>query len=776
MKSVFQKILSYLEKHFKSVLIIFALLIVLSILGLFRLDFDNDVLSMLPDDEQIHKTIDFFHDSSISDKAVISVGVEEDVAGITKRLLSRRDLVSDVRTGPSDRDPMSMMSDIVDVYPQLCSDAAATVASAGADNIRLSVKKIYKILMNPGTGSMITFFRHDPLGFSLPLINAFKRLAVNSGYDVDVNGGRFISRDQQHALIILKTPVSVTDGFRSRELLAHINDSLGGIAATVVCAHRHTLSNEEIIKSDVKLVMIVAFVGFILLFALMFKDPGTVLVFLLPFSAVLFSLNISGLLLGSLSYFVAGFAAVIAGITLDYGIHVYVALKKRGGISNVAYIAGPVAVGALTTMSVFCAFFLSGVSGYRQLACFSVLSILIALLLALFFMPICLSKITSSETPENENRKTSIRRRSLKVGVWGGSLAVMCMLSWGIAFDANVEQFDGSDREILKAEDDFSAIWGGREKPAVFVVFGKTLEQALLANDKAYECLAANDALGDRFVSLSGEFFKSKRLRQRNLSDWMKVWSRERADSLLSDLKTAAAEYEFAESMFYPMESMLYAKKTLDECYSDDSLWKPLFERFIVVRDSGVKVLSFFDDKPQYVAEAERIAADVPGAYVVSRGLLSKRISLAVSSEIKKLAIIAGFFILVFIFIFLRSVREALLALVPVITATASSLSVLVLCGMKLSAVSLIALMVVVGLCIDYGIFMIHSLKSKKDLHIIKAVTLSALTTLIGAGALLFAVHPVMFAIGAVLFAGVLGGYLSAIFVVPSLYGMVFVK
>jgi predicted RND superfamily exporter protein len=50
------------------------------------------------------------------------------------------------------------------------------------------------------------------------------------------------------------------------------------------------------------------------------------------------------------------------------------------------------------------------------------------------------------------------------------------------------------------------------------------------------------------------------------------------------------------------------------------------------------------------------------------------------------------------------------------------------------------------------------------------AVTLSAVTTLIGAGALLFARHPILFAIGSTMTTGVLAGYVSSLLVVPPLY------
>ena len=78
--------------------------------------------------------------------------------------------------------------------------------------------------------------------------------------------------------------------------------------------------------------------------------------------------------------------------------------------------------------------------------------------------------------------------------------------------------------------------------------------------------------------------------------------------------------------------------------------------------------------------------------------------------------------------------------------------------------------MVAVGLCIDYGIFMVYECHYRLDTGTLTAGTLSALTTLIGAGALLFARHPLLFSVGSTMVTGVLAGYVSSMLVLPSLY------
>jgi predicted RND superfamily exporter protein len=90
--------------------------------------------------------------------------------------------------------------------------------------------------------------------------------------------------------------------------------------------------------------------------------------------------------------------------------------------------------------------------------------------------------------------------------------------------------------------------------------------------------------------------------------------------------------------------------------------------------------------------------------------------------------------------------------------------------GLSLNAASVISTMVVVGLCIDYGIFMVYDCRYRRRAGTRAAVTLSALTTLIGAGALLFARHPILFSIGLAMVTGVLAGYVSSVLVLPSMY------
>ena len=78
--------------------------------------------------------------------------------------------------------------------------------------------------------------------------------------------------------------------------------------------------------------------------------------------------------------------------------------------------------------------------------------------------------------------------------------------------------------------------------------------------------------------------------------------------------------------------------------------------------------------------------------------------------------------------------------------------------------------MVIVGIVSDYGMFVVYYCRYKFQTGTYMAVTLAAVTTLIGSGVLLFARHPILFSVGVTMTIGVLSGYLSSLFIIPPLY------
>jgi predicted exporter len=623
---------------------------------------------------------------------------------------------------------------------------------------------------------MMPFIRSDPLGISSDALRSLQTLSSSLGYEVELENGHFVSRDRAHAMLVVQTPITVTDASGARELITYLRDRLGElpayVSADIVAGHLHTISNEDVIKRDIWLALSVAGAAFLLLFLFLFRDIRAIMLFFIPLASVLVSINLSSMVLSRLSHFIIGMGGVVAGISVDYGIHVYMAVRAADGRADaVKLVAKPVVTGALTTLGVFAAFFFSSVQGYHQLAFFSILSIVLSLACALFVLPHFLSR------PNRVGRETALGQH----GFWGvenhSGVIIVCwvlamiaagMSSRSLTFNSDIRQFDGSESWVFRAEEKFHRIWGGQDRPAVFVVPGENLDEALRRNRLIYRDAMA--VMGEAEFSSLSAIWPLQEERAENTARWRNFWRQGREAELKGLLRDYGAAYNFSDDAFAPFFRGLYADLGPEEELEDLGIFSRLKRRFVQEGKNGYRVLSFFPDEDRFVSRLSEISERHPGTFLISRNALSRALSRAVSSEIVYLSAIAALLIPLLACLLLRDIRLTALALVPVVTGIMAVLGMIPVLGLFLNAPSVISAMVVVGLCIDYGIFMVYASHRQLEMGTRTAVTLSAATTLIGTGVLLFARHPILFSIGVTMATGVLAGYASAMLVVPSLY------
>lgn len=769
--------------------IAFLIVIAASVTGIFFISFGNDIELMLPDNNEIRRSMRFLRESSFSDKIIISLGLndsartETDLIRETDRLAQslKPPFISDVMYSVSESETANEIFAFLQYTPHLIDGKTLEKIDSqlNDDGIKSILQKNYRQLLSPSSMFITPILRSDPLGIKTGLLSALQKLSSSTGYEVTIKNGHFISKDGKHALLILKTPVSVTDGFGSRNLISYLNKEIDAlppyISGDVIAGHLHTVSNEIVIKRDIKIVSIIAAIAFFFIFFFFFRDIKAVYIFLIPLASVAVSMNLSYFIIGNLSYFIIGMGAVIAGISIDYGIHIYIAVRAGSNRKEaVGNVTRPIVTGALTTISVFAAFFFSDVRGFHQLAVFSILSIVFCLSCSLYILPVFIEGKTARTFPalsDNISTVPELITDKARVSCWVILLIILLFLSSKTAFNSDIKQFDGSEPYIFKAEDNFQSVWGEKDNPAILVVEEESLEKALLTNERIYRDLV--NKFGNEDISNFAAIWPSNQTRTENSARWISFW-KEREEKLKNLLAKHGASYNFSDGAFSPFFENLYGEVNASGLSEDNLFLRRLKERFVLESRDGYQVLTYFPDNDQYIAAFTEFCRNYPGSFIVSRKSLSKALSDSISSEIIYLSAIAALFIPFLTLILLKDLRLTILALIPVFTGIAASLGILPVLGLTLNAPTIIAIMVVTGLCIDYGIFMAYTCRYHFNTGTGISVFLSALTTLIGAGVLLFAGHPVLFSIGATLFSGVLAGYMVSIAAVPSMYRLWF--
>jgi len=771
----------FVFQHKKWVLGFVLLVTVAAGIGLSFVRYEGNIDIMMPPDKEVIRSLNFLRDASLSDKILISLELT-DPGKNKKDLFLAVDQLASTLTPPLFTKVISGFSvaDVMEEFstlryaPQILSeqDLVAIEGQINKVTVAQKMRAIYRQSLRPESIFMTSLSRTDPLGIKLLLLDKLRALPASMGYDVAIEDGHFISRDGRHAMMIIQTSVPMMDGQRSKELIALLQEQLkhlpAFVSADIICGHLHTVSNEQVIKRDIMVASSIASIAFLILFTIIFRDFRALFVFIIPLIAVVWAIIMTTAVEGRLSYLVIGFGTAIAGISIDYGLLVYIAMKRGADAAQTAKLARLVIIDAVTTMFSFLVLYFSLIQGYHQLALFSMLCVFICLVFSLFVLPLTLSwknyTLVSDPTIGDRMRKVRWPAR-LSVGIWAVLTAAALVLSFSVQFDNDVKRLDGSAPEVLQAEQRFHEVWGGKTNQAILVVTGKNYEDAMEKNDLIFR--EAVRAVGPQNISSIALFWSSEKMRKENSERWDRFWKQGQEAKLKKQIRATSSSYGFSDRAFQPFFDGLYSHPI--DAASTNGLVARLQERFIVNKDGEYRIMSFFPDDQKYVDSLTTIAGKHPGTFIVSGRVLSASISAFTSKEMKVLAPLAILFNVVLAWMFFRNWKETFIALVPVITGVIWLGGIMSLFKMPLNVVNIVAAIVTTGVIVDYGLGITYEYRYNLRIGTVIAVTLSAGSNVIGSGALLFAKHPALYSTGVAMVICMVSGYLSSVIVIPSL-------
>lgn len=785
--SRFPRWFSHLERRRGLVIGLLVTLVTVAALSLARVRFDNTLDLMLPADSPAQRMMTFLRLANFSNKIVISLEAQDQetarrlLLGASDELADsiKSPMISKVVSGFSAPDLVNDAGFFMHYAPQILTsnDLATLDASLTPTCVSGTVKRLYSQLLKPEGMFLAQSIQADPMGISQIIMRRLEKLSASMGYDVTMENGHFISRDGLHTMLLLETAVPLTDGTKARELLAFLKGKLKelpeGITASLICGHTHVVSNEDTIKRDLGVVLGLASLAFIVLYVAFFRDWRAMLIFLMPALAAVMALAVTACLFPRLSYFVIAFGPVIAGIADDYGIAAYVAI--RGGSSrgkSIGPIIPPVTAGAITTTGIFFAFFFSAIPGYFQLAWFCILSIFLALFLALFVLPLFLKPGRLPAEAEDDSPSFVLPQNTKRRLAF---FAIIFILLGGAAtqvtFDSDVTKLDGADPAILQAEEAFKTTWGtGERKEAILVVMGDSDESVREKTDQIYE--RAITVVGpDQFVGLSA-IWPAARTRKERATAWLEFWRSGREESLKEMLARQGVAQGFSTNAFAPFFAHLHDGAALVEEPVSNQVLAHLKDRFVQTPQGRFQTLSFFPDEAGLNAVLAKVIEGRTDAMIISRNALAGVLSEAFVREMVRISVFAGLLILLTAWLFVRSIPLALMALTPALASVVGLLGVMALMNRPLNMANLISGIVVFGLSIDFGMHILHACRHPQGRHARTAVTFAMITTIMGAAALLFAHHPAMYSIGLTLVIGVGLGYIAAMWLIPVLYAM----
>lgn len=603
--------------------------------------------------------------------------------------------------------------------------------------------------------------------------------------------------------VLLKTgagPVSIVEKARA--------ETLSGWNASVPLKFRYTglpviqRELQEAARGGLALSALSSFALVFLLFRLLFRNGAWLIaVFAATLGAgVAWTYGLIALAYGRLNLFTFFVAAIIIGLGIDYLIHLshrfwreHAALADpvRAMERTFSSTGGSILAGAATTAAAFLSILVTSFVGLHELGVAAALGIAACAGAAFTVAPVLLLRRAARGAPRRipslpgaeRIALASARRPKAVLAVWLAIVFLAGIAVPSLRFDTSPESMGLVDSPALAAERDVAKTFGHRKNPLMVIVEAPDPMTLLLRMGRvetAVQSLVADGTLHST-RSLSS-FFPMPDDQRAALArlEYLRANGRLPDPARLRSWLSAAAEREgiaWPESFGRYVETVgrfgqVSALLTPAEIGSSGPI------RHLKSPDGLTAALYIYPRDGEWTADrlekAGRLVeasggVSVTGIHLVLSRLKSQVVREVIAASALSLALIAGL-----VFIRFRRARDTAAALLPVAAGSALLAGCLAAFGIPLNYVNIGLLPMLLGIGIDYGIFVVQGIGEEGSAgpgaaSVAGAVAMAALTTAVGFGSLVVTDFAAIHSMGIVAVIGVCAIAAAALTMLPAI-------
>lgn len=670
------------------------------------------------------------------------------------------------------------------------------------ESIRETFRGWKKLLTESPAPFLAESFYNDPLAMDTILLKKLSDFKSMGG-EVKMDEGSVFSKDMRHIFILAQPVYPGTDSSHARELIDFMDRTIleteavspGLINIAYMGSHRFGLDNADMIKGDIRMTLTLSAGSIAILALLVFRRPFVMsLLTMLPaFFGGAFAACMIMLVYPGISAIAIGCGAMLMGIAVDFGIHfLYHADQVSAGDasqSDIIHIldklTNPLMLTAATTLVAFLTLELSVLPGYRQLGLFAVFGIAGAFIFALIALPLLIPKAKPSLRRPVINltgiypmffRWVKGHKKVLIIIV----VALSCTSALGIyrlEFEGDIQKLNAVYPDTKRDWDTVIGSFGGILDSTSVVVKGKDIEEALQQNEMLYSGLRDMRELGKIQGSNSiAPFFPSKTRQEENRQRWQEFWSRERIDRVMKDVEEICMELRIRPETVRDVLARLPGPMPPLELEGFNSgLLRTVAANQISVNEDGVMVMTNLQivNDSDYANIASMIENSVPGAIMTNGRHFVQHIVSLIHSEMMRLGGVTLLFVAIAMVLYARRFNSFVSLMLPLFLSLFWTFGIMGWLGIKFNIMNAMIVIFIFGIVDDYSVFLHeawnHSM-SGNDTHLSHtsgAITLSAITTFMGLGSLVFASHPALHSIGATALLGITFGLASVFLTVP---------
>lgn len=757
-------------KHCKPFRIVYLVILSCSVLGALLLvsshpKFETDILSLLPSihrDPVVEQALKV-QASSLGKKVIVIVKSSRDT--IAEREAER--LAHDMRASGlfsrvDARLAVADMRPLVDLFmkhpfqlaPPPRQNSAAALVSAAQERA-----------FAPDGIQWLQTADQDPL----LLFPTYLQSLLPTGGTFSVRNGFLHVDDEQHRNVLITA--TLQGGAYSQDTqqaaVAFLNNLTVSPPSTILTSGIVLFAAESATRTKAEVSLIstltmVAVVGFLIFafrsFSAVVLVAGSVVTSFL--GALFLSHSLWSVTHGQgLHLITIGFGSCLLGVCVDYAIHYMVAHRTAHNLeiqTPLEKIRAGLTLGFLTTVIGFLGIAISPFPGLQQLALFCILGLTLAFTSVYILFPSLVGQRKRDDQllTQAERSQGIFSQQTVRI-VLVALLAITISGLDNVAIIDDIRVLHTPSNHLIERQREVAKLVGLQDSGTVIVIDGATEEEVLQHEEAIRErldILRNRDQL-DSYRAVSTVIPSRQQQDKRfALFSSLVTSSPQTFETLISTLHLPSSAHAALMELPHttpPSPATVQECLTQGACRSVEDLW--------LVMDNGRIVstmpLNGFKGTHRDLIDDMPFARVVNHADSISHALQMYRVSAT------KVTLI--FYAAILLLLASRyGIAHALRVFTPALCGAIAALSALGIAGVPVNVFSVFALMVLLGVSIDYAIFFAED--QKEGAATSYAVLLSAITTILSFGALAFSSTPALKSFGIVLSVGVLFAALLA--------------
>ncbi len=805
MEKILLHIYLFYQKRRPALFITFGVIFLSALWFAQQVTFEEDISKILPNDKKIEKLNAVFQNSKFMDKLAVTVSVKDTAAAAEPdSLITYADalvenienklspFITKINYKADDGLALELFETVSDYLPVYLNEKDYTEIDSliSPARVKASLEQNIRTLTSPSGFALKNMISKDPVGITFLGLKKLQQLQYDENFKLYDN--YILTRDKKHLMLFI-TPKYPPNNTGKNVLLLKgldslIDNSSGTVTATYFGATAVSVGNalqlrkDSLLTQGITILFIIVFLGFY------FRKKRAPFFILIPviFGAV-FSLAAIYFIKGSISVIALGTGSVVLGIAVNFSLHVFNHYRHTGNMQQlIRDLAKPMTVGSFTTVGGFLCLQFVESEMLKDLGLFAAFSLIGASLCSLIFLPHFIAgkkeqvthavqefswidKIASLRPEYNKYLVIIIFALTVFFAFWAGK----------VGFESDLQNMNYMSSKLKASEKKLNQINQYALQSVYLVTEGNSLDDALVNNEKLVTQI---EQLQDKNIvkKYSGvsSLIISDSLQKIKIERWNSYWTAEKKAALMATVIKEGTALKFNAAAFDHFNMLLNKTYVPVDKEAIAGVRKNFLDDYITEKPGKTTVVTLVKTIPEKRQELYKRFENEAHVTVLDKQYLTSRFVEIINADFSKIALMTSLLVFMVLLVVYGRIELTLVSFIPMLISWVWILGIMGMAGIQFNIINIIISALIFGLGDDYSLFIMDGLlqeykTGKKNLSSFKSsIILSAVTTIVGLGVLIFAKHPALKSIALISIIGILCVVIMSQILIPFFFSI----